>query len=96
MDNGNPPTWKKQSWTTFFYGMCTEDRMTETIKQAEEDGCELVQVMAGMIPAPQSAVMLPGAKQGPIPVLRILVRTLDSNYDALIAKRDVGAGKGVH
>ncbi len=79
-----------RSFTTFFYGMCSEDRLSALIKEAEADGCELIQVMAGMIPPPRTAVALPGASQGPIPVLRVLVRTLDENYDALVKKRDAG------
>lgn len=82
--------------TTFFYGMCSEDKLTEMIKQAEEDSCELVQVIAGMIPAPPSAVALPGTRQGPIPVLRILVRTTDENYAAMTAKRSAAPSKLVH
>ncbi len=86
-----------RSWTTFFYGLCTEDRLIETIKAAEADGCEFVQVVGGMIPAPRSAVALPGTQMAPIPVLRILVRTLDENYDVLVKKRAENApSKLVH
>ena len=37
-------------YTTFFYGLCTEDKLTDMIKQAEEDGCDFVQLIAGMLP----------------------------------------------
>lgn len=95
MDKGTP--WKKQTWTTFFYGVCTEDRLTDVIKQAEEDGCELVQVIPGMIPAPVSAVALPGARpQNPILVMRILVRILDEDYEALVKQKQTPDSKLVN
>jgi hypothetical protein len=74
-------------YTTFFYGVCTEDRITDVIKDAEDNGCELVQVVPGLMNPPNSSLALPGTKQGPITVLRILVRTTDENYAALVAKR---------
>ncbi len=85
-----------RKWTTFFYGMCSEDKLTALIKEAEDDGCEFVQVMAGMIPAPQSAVALPGARANPIPVIRLLVRMLDEDYDALVEKKKAAPSKLVH
>lgn len=74
--------------TTFFYGVCTDDRLIEVIKDAEANGCELVQVVPGLMNPPNSALALPGTKQGPIPVLKILVRCTDENYAALVAKRN--------
>lgn len=88
---------KAIKWTTFFYGMCSEDKLTEMIKSAEDDGGQFVQVMAGMIPAPQSAVALPGARQAPIPVMRLLVRMQDEAYAELLKKKGGGApSKLVH
>lgn len=74
--------------TTFFYGVCTDDRIIDVIKSAEADGCELVQVIPGLMNPPNSTLALPGSKQGPIPVLKILVRCTDENYAALVAKRN--------
>lgn len=85
-----------RSWTTFFYGLCSEDKLTDMVKDAELHGCELVQVIAGMIPPPRTAVALPGASQVPIPVLRLLVRTPDENYAKLVAERDQAQSKLVH
>jgi hypothetical protein len=82
--NAKFPTIK---WTTFFYGMCSEDKLTDMIKEAEEDGCEFVQIMAGMIPPPPSAVALPGTRPSPIPVIRLLVRIRDEDYAVLVKKK---------
>lgn len=74
-------------YTTFFYGVCDDAHMTDVIKHAEEAGCELVQVVPSLMNPPNSSLALPGSKQGPIPVLKILVRCTDENYAALVAKR---------
>lgn len=84
-----------RTWTTFFYGLCTEDKLTDMIKEAENDGCEFVQAMAGMIPAPQSAVALPNARQAPIPVIRILVRMRDEDYAVLVEKKKANPPKNL-
>jgi len=78
-------------YTTFFYGMCSEDKLIELIKAAEADGCEFVQLMSGLIPAPPSAVALPGARPAPIPVLRLLVRMPDDAYAELLKKKGSGS-----
>ncbi len=84
-------------YTTFFYGTCSEDKLTEMVKEAEADGCELIQVIAGMIAAPQSAVALPGTRQAPIPVFRLLVRIPDDAYEALVKNKGGSAlNKLVH
>lgn len=78
---------KKQSFTTFFYGLCSEDKLIQMIKDAEEENCEFVQIMAGMLPPPPNSLALPGARQSGIPVLRLLVRTTDENYAELLKKK---------
>lgn len=88
---------KDIKWTTFFYGMCSEDKLTAMIKEAEDAGCEFVQIMAGMIPPPPSAVALPGSRPQAIPVLRLLVRMRDEDYAELVKKKGGGApSKLVH
>jgi hypothetical protein len=73
-------------YKTFFYGACTEDKLTQMIADSEEEGCQLVQVMAGMMLPPQSPLAIPMAKPQPIQVMRILVRAREETYNALIAK----------
>lgn len=78
-------TLKKQ--TTFFYGACSEDKLTDMISEAEDEGCELVQVMAGMMMPPQSALAMPGTKPQPIQVMRLLVRMPVDEYDKMLKAR---------
>ncbi len=85
-----------KSWTTFFYGMCTEDRITAMIKESEADGCEFVQLLGGLIPAPRSAVAMPGTQAPPIAVLRLLVRMPDEAYDELVKKKGGQAPSLIH
>lgn len=94
MNNQLKFTLKKQ--TTFFYGACTEDKLSDMIRDAEDEGCELVQVMAGMMMPPQSPLAMPGVKHQPIQVMRILVRMPVDEYDKLIKLRKPMNGKEVH
>jgi hypothetical protein len=87
-------TLKKQ--TTFFYGACTEDKLSDMISDAEDEGCELVQVMAGIMTPPQSPLAMPGVKPQPIQVMRILVRMPVDEYNKLIKSRKPLNGKDVH
>lgn len=72
---------KAVQYRYFFYGMCTEDQITQFIEAAEVKGCEFVTLVPGMVPAPQSALTL-HAPKGPqyIPVLRVFVRCLQSRW----------------
>lgn len=76
----------------FFYAVCTEDKMTQVISEAEEEGCSLVQVMAGMMPEPRSPLALPNAQPRMLHVLKILVRAPEKVYNALLAKSQKEAG----
>jgi len=66
--------------------------MTEAISDAEEEGCSLVQVMAGMMPAPRSPLALPSERPQMIHIMRILVRAPEKVYNDIIAKAQKAVG----
>ena len=84
------------TYTTFIYGTCTEDQLSNMIKSAENDGAIFLQAIAGMVMPPQSAVALPGTRQAPVPVFRILVRMPDKAYAKLVARTQGASQNGAH
>ena len=76
---------KKQA--TFFYGVCTEDKLTSMIADAEAEGCEFLQCIAGMMMPPRSPLAVPGAQVQPIQIIKVLVRMPVDEYDKLIKSR---------
>jgi hypothetical protein len=61
----------------FFYGMASESELNSLIQEAEDVGCEFLQVMGVTVPLPkQSGLALPGKPVGPQNALvyRIFVR----------------------
>lgn len=81
---------------TFIYGVCTEDKLSEMIRDAESDGCEFLQLMPGMMMPPQSSLAIPGAKVQPIQVMKVLVRMPVDEYDKLIKSRQAPMMNGAH
>ncbi len=80
---------KRQKFHTFIYGLADEAGLSGLIAQAEEDGCELIQVFSGSMPDPRPpSLLVPGQAQRPamMAVYRPLVRILADAYPALVAK----------
>ncbi len=69
----------------FFYGMCSEDQITSFIQAAEAKGCEFVAILPSFVQPPQSPLTLhaPQSQRIPIPVLRVFVRCLESDWPAV-------------
>lgn len=81
---------------TFIYGVCTEDKLSDMVSDAESEGCEFLQIMPGMMMPPQSKFAIPGANVQPIAVMKILVRMPEDKYSALIKSRQAPMINGAH
>ncbi len=66
----------------FFYGACSEDKVTEMADSLVNDGCTLFQVISGMIPHPNAKFAL-GNQPQLIAIYRFLVTAPESVYRRL-------------
>lgn len=84
--------------TTFVYGICTEDKLPEMSKQIESVHCHIKFIVPDVLPAPRSALAMPGAKTEYVKVLKIIVETTDDNYKEMVKKRDaeIAKSQGAH
>lgn len=71
---------------TFVFGMCSEDQITNLIEAAENEGCILVQIIAGMMPAPQSNLAIPGTRPQMVAIMKIIVKIEATEYEGLFKR----------
>lgn len=91
-----PEQWKRK-FHTFIYGVSDEAGLPGLIAQAEDDGCELVQVFPASMPDPRPPnLLVPGQAQRPamVAVYRPLVRIPLDAYPALVEKHKAAQEAG--
>jgi len=77
----------KTAYHYFFYGLTSEDQLNSLIQEAEEIGCEFVQLVPMAVPATQMGKLaLAGRPQGMVILFRVFVRCLKSMTAEIDAK----------
>lgn len=85
----NPIKVTQEPTITFIYGICTDDKLSEVVEALEKDKCEFLQAVPGFVMPPQNALSLPGARQQPVPILKILARTTKTNHAKMVADKNM-------